>query len=99
VQFAEEALAILGDADPGEQGSARWALAEGLALQGNTERATEVFRLATEQLEQHGQSHAAAEALRAWAKLLHETGRSAEAADVEDRADTLATEPVAVRAT
>ncbi len=99
VQFAEEALAILGDADPGEQGSARWALAEGLALQGGTERANDAFRLATEQLEQHGHRRAAVEALRAWAKLLHEIGRSAEAAGVEDRADTLATEPVAVRAT
>jgi tetratricopeptide (TPR) repeat protein len=99
VRFAEEALAILGEADPGEQGSARWALAEGLALQGDTEGANDAFRLATDQLEQHGQRRAAVEALRAWAKLLRETGRSREAADVENRADKLAAEPVAAWAT
>jgi transcriptional regulator with XRE-family HTH domain len=99
VRFAEEALAILGDADPGEQGSAQWALAEGLALEGEPERANDAFRLATEQLAHHGQRRAAVEALRAWAKLLRETGRSPEAFDVENRADKLAAEPVAARAT
>jgi tetratricopeptide (TPR) repeat protein len=99
IKHAEEALAILGDADPGEQGSAWWALAEGLALQGNNERANDAYQLATELLEHHGQRRAASEALRSWARLLRQTGRDAEAVDVEKRAETLAAEPVAARAT
>jgi tetratricopeptide (TPR) repeat protein len=99
IQYAEEALALLGEADPGEQGSAWWALAEGLALQGSNERANDAFQLATELLEHHGQRRAAADALRAWAKLLRRMGREPEAGYAEARAEAIAMELVSARAT
>ena len=99
IQYAEEALALLGEADPGEQGSAWWALAEGLALQGSNERANDAFQLATELLEHHGQRRAAADALRAWAKLLRRMGREPEAGYAEARAEVIAKELVSARAT
>ena len=90
VRRAQEALDVLGDSDPHEQGSAWCALAQGLALQGQVSEADAAFRRSVDLLEEHGQRRECAEALRAWAKLLREAGRESEALDVLERAAALA---------
>ena len=86
---ARQALDVLGESDPAEQGGAWWALAEGLALKNEVPAADEAFRRAVELLEAHGQPRECSEALRAWAKLLRSAGRETQALDVLERAADL----------
>jgi len=85
VEAAKEALAALGDSDPHEQGNAWFALARGLALDSSRGDAHDAFRQASALLEEHGRPQEAAAALRAWARLLRNEKREAEALDVLDR--------------
>jgi tetratricopeptide (TPR) repeat protein len=89
VEAARQALDVLGDSDPHEQGSAWFALAQGLALDSAQGDAHDAFRRASSLLEEHGRPHEAAAALRAWARLLRDESREAEALDVLDRAAEL----------
>jgi tetratricopeptide (TPR) repeat protein len=83
---AEQALAALGESDPGERGDAFWALAEGHALSGEIDSADAAFRQAVELLAGHRPSRDCAAAYRAWAKLLRRAGREQEALDVLEQA-------------
>ncbi len=89
---AREALAVLGDQSPEQEGNAWWALAEALALQADIDGAGDAFRRAVDLLEEHGQRRDCVDAYRAWAKLLRGAGRESEALDVLERAADLATE-------
>jgi len=94
VEHANEALAAIGEEFQREKGSALWALAEGLALSGDTDGANDAFREATTQLEQHGHHRDYVEAYRGWGKFLRRVGREEEALEVLERAADLATAPV-----
>jgi transcriptional regulator with XRE-family HTH domain len=87
---AREALDLLGETDPAERGAAWFALAEGLAIEGELPAAIESFRRATEALEEAGKLHEASEAHRAWSRALRADGRESEALDVLERAADLA---------
>jgi tetratricopeptide (TPR) repeat protein len=87
---AREALELLGEDDPAERGNAMWALAEGLALTGELEGAFEAFGSAVDLLGHQGRWREASQAARAWARLLREQGREADALDVLERATDLA---------
>lgn len=86
---ASDALEVLGDSDPHEQGSAWFALAQAYALDSKSKEADDAFRQAAKLLEEHGQPREAAEALRAWGRLLRDEQREAEALDVLERAAEL----------
>jgi tetratricopeptide (TPR) repeat protein len=92
---ARAALDAVGDEYPHEKGNALWALAEGLALAGDTDAAHEAFGKATLQLEEQGHRRDYVEAYRAWGKFLRRSGREDEALEVLERAADLASEPVA----
>jgi tetratricopeptide (TPR) repeat protein len=94
VRRARAALDAVGDDYPHEQGNALWALAEGLALTGDTDAANDAFRQATTLLESQGHRRDYIEAYRAWGKFLRRVGREEEALEVLERAADLATEPV-----
>jgi tetratricopeptide (TPR) repeat protein len=98
VRRARAALEAAGDDYPHEKGNALWALAEGLALAGDTEGAHESFRQATTLLEEQGHRRDYIEAYRAWGKFLRRAGREDEALEVLERAADLAAEPVAADA-
>jgi transcriptional regulator with XRE-family HTH domain len=83
--FAREAVAGRGGHHPAEQGLARAALAEGLALQ-DKDSADETFRRAADLLQQHGHDVDLTDTCRAWARYLRRNGRDSEALDVLDRA-------------
>jgi tetratricopeptide (TPR) repeat protein len=89
VAHAQDALEVLGDSDPHEQGGALFALALGLALKGDQDGAEEAFRRSADLLDKHGQPRESAEAMRAWAKFLRDSGRESEALDVLERAAAL----------
>ena len=90
VMRAREALDLLGDTDPAEQGRALQALAEGLTLQGAADDAADAFRGAVDALERAERYADAAQACRAWGRMLRKAGREGEALDVLDRAAELA---------
>ena len=90
VRRARESLELLGDNDPGEQGAAWLALAQGLVLQGDVDAADDAYRRSVEKLESARKRQEAAQACRAWARLLRGTGREADALDVLERATDLA---------
>jgi tetratricopeptide (TPR) repeat protein len=92
---ARAALDAVGDEYPHERGNALWALAEGLALTGDTDAAHESFGKATTLLEKQGHRRDYVEAYRAWGKFLRRSGREDEALEVLERAADLAAEPVA----
>jgi tetratricopeptide (TPR) repeat protein len=94
VARAREALELLGDTSPAEQGAAWWALGEALAGKGDVSAADEAFRQATDLLATHGARRDTAEAYRAWAKMLRGAGRESEALDVLEHAAELAARPV-----
>jgi tetratricopeptide (TPR) repeat protein len=87
---SREALALLGDGGArGERGAAQLALAEGLALQGDTDAAADAFGEAVETFESAGLVHDAAQAYRSWGRILRDAGREHEALDALDRAAEL----------
>jgi transcriptional regulator with XRE-family HTH domain len=90
VRRAREALEILGDLDPGEQGAAWLALARGLELQGETAASFDAFRRSAETLEGADKLADAAETCRAWGRALRAAGRENEAMDVLEKAAELA---------
>ena len=94
VRRARAAVGAVGDEFPPERGNALWALAEGLALTGDTDGAHEAFGKATTLLEEHGHRRDYVEAYRAWGKFLRRAGRENEALEVLERAADLAAEPV-----
>jgi tetratricopeptide (TPR) repeat protein len=83
---AREAIETLGDTYEAEQGSAWWALAEGLALQGDISEADGAFRHAVDALDSGARFREAAQCCRRWAKVLRDAGRDAEALDALERA-------------
>ncbi|HSD76220.1 MAG TPA: helix-turn-helix domain-containing protein [Solirubrobacteraceae bacterium] len=95
VRRAQAAVDTLRDEDPAEQGNARWALAEGLALTGDADGAHDAFGKATSLLGEHGRRRDHVEAYRAWGKFLRRAGREDDALEVLERAADLAAEPVA----
>ena len=94
VRRAQAALDAVGDDFPPEKGNALWALAEGLALQGDHNAADDAFRRATTLLEEQGHRRDFVEAYRAWGKFLRRSGREDQALEVLERAADLASEPV-----
>jgi transcriptional regulator with XRE-family HTH domain len=86
VDCARDALAILGDFHGGEMGAGCWALARGLALQGDIGAANETYRRAVDLLTVHGRRHNAGLASLDWAALLQEQGRGDEAEPILRRA-------------
>lgn len=90
VRRAREALEILGDLDPGEQGAAWLALAQGLELQGEGPASFEAFRRSADRLEGAGKLAEAAGACQAWGRALRAAGRENEAMDALERAAELA---------
>jgi tetratricopeptide (TPR) repeat protein len=86
VARAREAIDTLGDTYEAEQGSAWWALAEGLALQEDVSDADSAFRRAVEALDAGARFREAAQCCRRWAKVLRDAGRDAEALDALERA-------------
>ena len=89
VESARDALAILGDFNGGELGQACWALARGLALEGEADAAIETYRRAVDLLTVHGRRHNAGMASLDWASLLQEQGRGDEAEPILRRASDL----------
>jgi tetratricopeptide (TPR) repeat protein len=89
VAYARDALDVLGESDPHEQGSALYALALGLSLKGDYAAAEDAFKRSVDLLEEHATARECAEALRAWARMLRENGREGEALDVLERAAAL----------
>ena len=90
VRRAREALELLGDLDPGEQGAAWLALARGLELEGDGPASFDAFRRSAETLESAEKLADAAEACRAWGRALRAAGRETEAMDVLEKAAELA---------
>jgi tetratricopeptide (TPR) repeat protein len=90
VRFAHEALEATGDAFPEEQGTAWLALAQGLALQRQTEKSSDAYRRAVAAFEEAGKPAEAAQAYQAWGRMLREAGKEADAMDAFERAADLA---------
>ncbi|MFL5983060.1 MAG: helix-turn-helix domain-containing protein [Gaiellaceae bacterium] len=86
VAHARTALDKLGDTFPAELGAAAWALARGLALQGDVATAVDAYRRAVDLLGVHGQRHDAGIAALEWAKFLQDHGRPDEAEPILRRA-------------
>jgi tetratricopeptide (TPR) repeat protein len=86
VECARDALAVLGDFHGGEMGQACWALARGLALEGEVDAAIETYRRAVDLLTVNGRRHNAGMASLDWATLLQEQGRNDEAEPILRRA-------------
>jgi len=86
VARARDAIDTLGETYEAEQGSAWWALAEGLALQGDVSEADAAFRKAVDALDVGSRFREAAQCCRRWAKVLRDAGRDAEALDALERA-------------
>ena len=84
--YAKQALALLKQGDPAEQASARAALADALALRGETDAALEQFARAVKLFETEKRWQDAARASRLWARVLRQAGRVSEAVEILDRA-------------
>lgn len=89
IELAREALRMVGDDLPQEQGDALWALAEGLTLKGEHSPADDAFRRAVDTLERSNCWREAAQACQAWARMLRAAGREQQALDVLERAAEL----------
>jgi transcriptional regulator with XRE-family HTH domain len=83
-KFARQAIEVLGDEHPAEQGLAWAALADAQALQDRD--ASDAFGKAADLLQKHGHQVDLTEARRSWARYLRKVGRESEALDVLDRA-------------
>jgi tetratricopeptide (TPR) repeat protein len=86
VTTARQALDVLGEHHEVQQGSAWWALAEGLALNGDVAAANDAFGRAVDKLDATAQWREAAQCCRRWAKVLRDAGRDADALDALERA-------------
>jgi transcriptional regulator with XRE-family HTH domain len=86
VARARQAIDVLGEHHEIQQGSAWWALAEGLALKGDVASANDAFRRAVDKLDTTSQWREAAQCCRRWAKVLRDAGRDADALDALERA-------------
>jgi transcriptional regulator with XRE-family HTH domain len=86
VSNARQALDVLGEHHEVQQGSAWWALAEGLALNGDVAAANDAFGRAVDKLDATAQWREAAQCCRRWAKVLRDAGRDADALDALERA-------------
>lgn len=84
VALAEAALSI--ESQAADRGHALAALADGLALRGETDRADGAYREAVDILEREHRWRPAANACRAWGNVLRAAGREDAALDVLDRA-------------
>ena len=91
VTFAREALELNAGKNPVDEGRAFAALGDGLTLEVEFPAAGEAFRRAAELLEAHGRWRDAANACRAWARILRESQNEAQALDVLERAAELGT--------
>ena len=89
IALAREALKLIGDDSPADEGVAFKALGDGLALAGEFPAADEAYRRAADLLEAQGQWRDATEACRAWARMLRANGQEEQALDVLDRATEL----------
>jgi tetratricopeptide (TPR) repeat protein len=89
VERAREAIALLGDYHGGEQGAAVWALAAGLATDGDVDGALATYPRAVDLLAVHGRRNDAARASDEWAGLLRGHGRGDEAEPILQRAADL----------
>ncbi|MGH3000036.1 MAG: helix-turn-helix domain-containing protein [Gaiellaceae bacterium] len=89
IAFAENALAI--EATSADRGHALAALADGLTLRGDSDRADTAYREAVDILEREGRWRQAANAARAWGNVLRTAGREEQALDALDRAAELGT--------
>ncbi|HEX5245897.1 MAG TPA: helix-turn-helix domain-containing protein [Gaiellaceae bacterium] len=87
IAFAREALTI--ESQPADRGHALAALADGLALEGESDPANEAYREAVDILEREGRWRAAANTCRTWGSMLRTRGMGADAFDVLDRAAEL----------
>jgi hypothetical protein len=76
---------------PADRGHALAALADGLSVRGETDKADEAYRESVDILESEGRWRAAANACRNWARMLRECDKEADALDVLDRAAELGT--------
>jgi tetratricopeptide (TPR) repeat protein len=90
VQLAQQALALVGNQTPSEQGRARWALAEGLAAAGDHAAAEKEFDRAEDLLE--GEGRYRTQLLKARARVARDAGRLDEAIKLLERATELATD-------
>ena len=90
VALAREAIELIGDEGPIDQGLAFSALADGLALERELPAADEAYRRAVALLEGAGRWRDATNACRGWARMLRQMGREDQALDVLDRAAGLA---------
>jgi tetratricopeptide (TPR) repeat protein len=87
---AREALDLLGDDEPAEQGLAWAALGEALALEDDVDGAVDAFRRGIDLLSQQSRWRDSSQAARALGRLLRREGRESEALDALDRAAELA---------
>jgi tetratricopeptide (TPR) repeat protein len=98
ISKAREALRLMGDSDPAEQGAAYWALGEGLFTKGESKEAAEAFSRAVELLSSQRLWREALQAARSFARFLREAGRESEALDMLERTAELATRSGTVEA-
>jgi transcriptional regulator with XRE-family HTH domain len=89
VELAREAIALLGDKQPAELGSAFFALGDGLALESEPDAANEAFRRAVDLLSEQRRWREATQACQSWGKMLRKAGREEQALDVLERAAEL----------
>jgi tetratricopeptide (TPR) repeat protein len=89
-RLAREAIAVSGGQYGAIHGSALAALADGLALQGEIDQASEAYAQGVDLLVQNRRWREASHACHAWGAALRRAGREEEALDVLERASTLA---------
>jgi transcriptional regulator with XRE-family HTH domain len=87
VALAREAIGL--EPPLADRGQALAALADGLLLAGDADAADAAYAEAVELLESESQWRVAANACRAWARMLRDGGREAQALDVLERAAEL----------
>jgi tetratricopeptide (TPR) repeat protein len=90
IEYAEQALELLGEDNPAEQGLALWALADATALKDDVRDANGIYERAVSLLSEQGRWRDAANCCRSWGRLLRREGRETEALDVLERAADLA---------
>ncbi len=88
VALAREALGV--GTQPADRGHALAVLADGLAMLGDAEAADAAYREGVDTLEAEGRWRSAANACRAWGRMLREQGQEQNGMDVLDRAAELA---------